>query len=327
VFSSPRALAVLSTFAFTSLATAGVDVTEKPDRVRVEIGGKLFTEFVFKGAPHVYYWPVLGPHGLLVTRAWPMEEPPGEEHDHPHHRSMWFSHGAVNGIDFWGEAASYKSTPKFPVGKIEHDKILETKSGSVGIVKSSQKWNAPDGTTPLTSVQTLTVHDRPDTERVFDFEITLTAGDKDVVLGDTKEGSFGIRIAESMRLKGSKEGPKGEGHIANSEGQKDGDVWGKRAKWVDMSGPVEGKTFGIAIFENPGNPRYPTRWHARDYGLFAANPFLERDADKTKPEGAGDFPLKAGQSLTLKYRVFIHEGDAAAAKVAERYDEYLKSAR
>jgi hypothetical protein len=305
-----------------------VEVKEQPDRVRVEIDGKLFTEFVFTGASHVYYWPVIGPGGVKMTRSWPMEDVPGEEHDHPHHRSMWFSHGSVNGVDFWGETASYKGTPKFPVGKIEHDKIVEAKGGAeVGVLASAEKWIAPDGSVPMTSIQTLRVYQRPENERMFDFEITLTAGPKDVVFGDTKEGSFGIRLAESMRLMQPKQKPPGEGHILNSEGLADGKVWGQKAKWVDMSGPVEGKTLGITIFDHPSNPRHPTRWHARDYGLFAANPFCEHEMDKAQPEHSGDYKLEAGKSVTLKYRVLIHEGPADAAKIKSQFEEYVKSSQ
>lgn len=300
-----------------------MDVAEKADRVRVEIDGKLFTELRFgSDAPHVYYWPLIGPGGAQMTRHWPMEDVPGEDHDHPHHRSMWFSHGLVNGVDFWGEDISYKGKPKFPVGKIVHDKIVSAKGGEdSGEVTTAQKWITPDGEVPLTSVQTLKVYQRPDSERLFDFEVTLTAGAKDVVLGDTKEGSFGIRIAESMRM--TKPGKKpGDGHILNSEGLKDDKVWGQKAKWVEMSGPIDGKTFGIAIFEKPSNPRYPTRWHARDYGLFAANPFCEHEMDKSTPEHAGDFKLEAGKSVTLKYRVWIHQNAGDAAKLEEQFKAY-----
>lgn len=316
----PRSLAVLSVIALSPLARAAVDVKELPDRVRIEIGGKLFTELRHGDAPHVYYWPLIGPDGVKMTRSWPMEDVPGEEHDHPHHRSMWFSHGLVNGVDFWGEDASYKGTPKHPVGKIVLDKVITAKGGEVGVVTSSQKWTAPDGSVPLTTVQTLRVYDRPETERVFDFETTLTAGEKDVTLGDTKEGTFGIRIAESMRLKKAK--APGDGHIVNSDGLRDDKVWGTRAKWVDMSGPIAGKTYGIAIFDHPSNLRHPTRWHARDYGLFSANPFCEGEMDKSKPKGSADYLLKAGHSLTLKYRVFIHAGDADVADIERRFAEF-----
>ena len=316
----PRLLAVASLLAFSPLARAAVDVKELPDRVRIEIGGKLFTELRHGDAPHVYYWPLIGPDGVKMTRAWPMENAPGEEHDHPHHRSMWFSHGLVNGVDFWGEDASYKGTPKHPVGKIVLDKIVAAKGGETGVVTTSQKWTAPDGSVPVTSVQTLRVYDRPESERVFDFETTLTAGEKDVTFGDTKEGTFGIRIAESMRMKQPK--APGAGHIVNSDGLRDDKVWGTHAKWVDMSGPIESKTYGIAIFDHPANLRHPTRWHARDYGLFAANPFCEVEMDKTQPKGAGDYGLKAGQSVTFKYRVFIHAGEADVAEIERRFQDF-----
>jgi hypothetical protein len=259
-----------------------------------------------------------------MTRSWPMEDAPGEEHDHPHHRSLWFSHGLVNGVDFWAEAASFKGSPEHPLGKIVHDRIVEAKSGAdFGLLTTSQRWIAPDESVPLTSTQTLKVYERPGSERLFDFDITLTAGTQDVVFGDTKEGAAGMRIAESMRLKGSR-AKAGAGRIINSEGQADGAVWGKRANWVDMSGPIDGKIFGIAFMDHPANLRHPTRWHARDYGLFSANPFCEHEMDPSQPKGAGDFTLKAGQSITFRYRILIHEGDAAAAKISDRYQAYTQ---
>lgn len=315
----------MSLVALTSTSRAAVEVKELPDRVRIEIGGQLFTELRHGDAPHVFYYPLIGPGGVKMTRAWPMEEVAGEERDHVHHRSMWFSHGAVNGVDFWGEDASYKGTPKHPVGKIVLDKVIEAKGGETGVVTTSQKWTAPDGSVPLTSVQTLRVHDRPESERLFDFETTLTAGEKDATFGDTKEGTFGVRIAESMRLKQPK--APGAGRIVNSEGLRDDKVWGTHAKWVDMSGPIEGKTYGIAIFDHPSNLRHPTRWHARDYGLFAANPFCEVEMDKSQPKGAGDYVLPAGKSVTFKYRVLIHTGEPDVAKIEAAFAEFAKTSR
>lgn len=309
----------------TGLLHAEVRVTEAPGKVRVEIDARLFTEAVFNGAPHVYYWPLIGPGGVAMTRAWPMEDLPNEEHDHPHHRSLWFSHGMVNGVDFWSEApASGARPPKHPVGKIVHDKVIETKSGAdEGVVTTAQNWIAPDGSIPVKSTQTLRVFQRPDNEREFDFTTTLTAGEKDVLFGDTKEGTFAIRIAETMRLRHAK-GKAGEGHIISSEGAKDEKVWGTRARWVDMYGPVAGKTLGIAILDHPSNPRHPTRWHARDYGLFAANPFCEAEMDSSKAKGDGDFKLEAGKSVTFRYRVLIHEGEADSDKLNEVFTKFSK---
>jgi hypothetical protein len=313
----------LSCLALGSLAFADVTITEKPGAVSIQIDGQLFTEYRFGDAPHVYYYPVIGPGGVKMTRAYPMEKVEGEETDHIHHRSIWFSHGAVNGVDFWSEASSHKSKPKHPIGTIEHDGIVKTGSGKdAGFVETRQKWVAPDGTIPLRSTQIFRAYSGPATERMADFEITLTAGEKDVLLGDTKEGTAGIRIAESMRLK-QRKGP-GKGSILNSQGDTDDKAWGKKAKWVTMAGPIGDKTYSVTMMDHPTNLRHPTRWHARDYGLFAANPFCEVEMDKSQPKGAGDYTLKAGQSLTLKYRMVFAEGDAAAAKGEERFAAWVK---
>ncbi|MGV3534117.1 MAG: PmoA family protein [Chthoniobacteraceae bacterium] len=327
MFSPRLPLVVASSLGLAASSFAAVEVKELDGKVRVEIDGQLFTEYCYKGAPHVYYHPVIGPGGAKMTRSWPMAEAEGEERDHPHHRSMWFSHGDVNGFDFWAENKP-GAKPREKIGTIEHEKLLEAKGGEKeGVVSAKLKWVAPDGSIPVTSVQTLRVHDTKEDERVCDIEVTLTAGEKDVVFGDTKEGTMGIRIAESMRLKQPKNHPPGEGHIVNSEGVKDGATWGKKAKWVDYSGPVGGKTLGIGMFDHPKNPTHPTRWHVRDYGLFAANPFCGREMDKSPEKGAAAYKLPAGQSVTFRYRLFIHEGDAEAAKVADRYSEYAASAK
>ena len=163
----------------------------------------------------------------------------------------------------------------------------------------------------------------------FDFEITLHASNGDVHLGDTKEGTLAIRIAETMRLvkstpKGQKPIP-GDGHIFNSDGVRDGEAWGKHAAWVDYYGPVNGRTVGIAVFDHPSNLRHPTTWHARDYGLLAANPFGAHDFEG-KPKGTGDYTIPAGKSLTLRYRILLHEGDEKQGRVAERFKEFVQSA-
>jgi hypothetical protein len=308
-------------------ALADVTFSEKPDRVSVMLDGQLFTEYRHGDSSHVYYFPLIGPGGVKMTRSYPIETVEGEETDHPHHRSMWFSHGLVNGIDFWSEASTRpgKAPPK-PVGRIEHAKILAMEPGKdSGTLRTQQDWLMPGGSVALRSVQALRVHAKGGRERMFDFEVTFTGGDKDAVFGDSKEGTFGLRIAESMRVK-QRKGP-GLGHIVNSEGQADTAVWGQHAKWVTMSGPIGDKTYTITIMDHPSNPRHPTRWHARDYGLFAANPFCEAQMDKTKEKGAGDFTLKAGESMTFKYRVVITEGDPGAVGEAERFAQFAKAGR
>ena len=293
----------------------GVKITELDNKLRVEINGELFTEYIFKGAPHVYFYPVIGPGKTPITRNYPMKDVDGEERDHPHHRSLWYSHGAVNGIDCWAE------TPR--AGKILHDEFLEVKSGEEsGVIRSRNKWVAADGTVVCTAEQTFRVYARPANERLFDFDVMLKAGDKEVVLGDTKEGSMSIRVAETMRLKPNKQNTgKPTGQIVLSSGVTGVDTWGKRAEWCDYHGPVQGKTLGVAIFDHPKNPRHPTWWHVRDYGLFAANPFGLHDFEK-KPAGAGNMTIAPNQSVTFRYRFYMHEGDEKQGRVAERYKEY-----
>ncbi|HEX7010788.1 MAG TPA: DUF6807 family protein, partial [Phycisphaeraceae bacterium] len=146
-----------------------------------------------------------------------------------------------------------------------------------------------------------------------------------VTFGETKEGTMGIRTHPSLRLKGDeKKGIVANGKAVNSEGVEGKDVWGKQAKWVDYWGEIDGKKIGIAIFDHPANPRHPTHWHARDYGLVAANPFGGHDFDKAAPEGSGDMTLKNGDSVTFKYRFYFHEGDHAAANIPQAYQQWTR---
>jgi len=294
-----------------------VQITELPDRLRIEVGGQLFSEYFFKDVPRPYFYPVMGPGELPMTRNWPMKDPPDEEHDHKHHRSLWFTHGSVNGHDFWSEEKDF--------GKIVHDGFAEIKSGNeAGVIRSRDKWVAADGTLVCTDDRTFRLYaPRSPAGRVFDYEITIHASNGDLKFGDTKEGSMAVRLAETMRLKGK----VGHGHIINSEGVRDDQTWGKRADWCDYYGPVEGKTVGIAIFDHPQNPRHPTWWHVRDYGLFAANPFGEHDFEKLKDKSAGDLVVPAGKSITFRYRFYLHRGSDQDAQVASKYKEYVESVR
>ena len=179
---------------------------------------------------------------------------------------------------------------------------------------------AADGTVVCTDDRTLRIYEPANSsERILDFDITLHASNGELTFGDTKEGTMAIRLAETMKLKG----PIGHGHIVNSEGVRDDETWGKRANWCDYYGPVDSKTVGVAIFDHPQNPRHPTWWHVRDYGLFAANPFGQHDFEKLTNKSAGNLTVPAGGSLTFRYRFYLHEGDEMQAHVAQRYQEYI----
>jgi hypothetical protein len=294
-------------------AEPGVQITQLTNRLRVEINGQLFTEYFFKDVLRPYCYPLIGPGEAAMTRNWPMKDTPNEEHDHPHHRSLWFAHGAINGQDFWSEAKGS--------GKTVHDGFIEVKSGKdVGVIKERNKWVTARGEVVCTDERTLRIYNPGAApERILDFEITLRPAGGDLTFGDTKEGTMAVRLAETMRLKGK----VGHGHIVNSAGVRDGDTWGKRANWCDYYGPVDGKIVGIAIFDDPRNPRHPTTWHVRDYGLFAANPFGLHDFEKLSDKAAGDMVVPAGKSVTFRYRFYLHEGDDRQAKVAEKYKAYV----
>ena len=286
-----------------------VRITELTGKLRIEVNGRLFTEYLYLDVPRPYFYPVIGPKELPMTRNWPMKEVENEERDHPHHRSLWFTHGDVNGIDFWSEE------PK--AGKIVHDKFLKiSASRSLGTIVSQNKWIAPDGQVVCTDERTMLIRARQDA-RIMDFDITIRASNGDLVFGDTKEGTMAIRIAETMRLKGK----VGAGHIVSSDGTRDDATWGKRADWVDYYGPVQGQIVGVAMFDHPENPVHPTWWHVRDYGLFAANPFGVHDFEK-KPKGTGDLKVFQGSSVTFRYRLVFHEGDEKQANIAAQYKAY-----
>jgi hypothetical protein len=296
-------------------AAEGVRITPLSDRLRVEIQGKLFTEYFFTNVPRPYCYPLIGPGDAAMTRDWPMKNPPGEEHDHPHHRSLWYAHGAVNGRDFW--------TEKNDFGRIVHEKFLKVESGAAsGVIESSNRWVAADGVVVCADTRSLRVYNLTNSnERMFDFEITLHASQGELTLGDTKEGTMAARVAESMKLKR----PEPHGYIVNSEGARDDQTWGKRAAWCDYYGPVGGRTVGIAIFDHPDNPHHPTWWHVRDYGLFAANPFGRHEFETLSDKNAGALTVPAGGSVTFRYRFYLHEGDEQQAKIAEKYRAYAGS--
>src|SRR5258708_1915929 len=295
--------------------TQGVQILSLTNKLRVEINGELFTEYWFEGVPRPYCYPIIGPGGASMTRNWPMKTTPNEDHDHPHHRSLWFAHELVNGHDFWVERTNS--------GKIVHVSFEEIKSGKdFGTIRSNNKWVAADGAVTCTDVETLRIYNPgAKNERVLDFEARVFASNGELTFGDGKDGMLAVRLAETMKLKG----PIGSGHIVNSNGVRDGDAWGKRADWCDYYGPVDGKIVGIAVFDHPRNPRHPTWWHVRDYGLFAANPFGQHDFEKLPDKTAGNLVVPSGKSVTFRYRVYMHEGDEKQAEVARRYEEYARN--
>lgn len=277
--------------------------------IEIRVGDKPFTTYVTQGAPKPYLYPVYGPTGKMMTRRFPMEIVQGETVDHPHHRSIWFTHGDVNGVDFWAEGAGK--------GRVFHREVERVESGLVLTrLMVRNEWLAPSNRRLLEERTEMVFYATPDA-RWIDFQVTLSAPDEEVKLGDTKEGTFGVRVACPMEVTRQQ-----GGQILNSAGQRDKEAWGKRAEWCDYSGVLEGETLGIAIFDHFQNFRHPTYWHVRDYGLFAVNPFGIHDFVPGTPKGTGNYTIPKGGALTLRYRLYLHKGRPEQAKVAQQCEAY-----
>jgi hypothetical protein len=284
-----------------------VTVLHMDGKSRVEIDGELFTEYVYKGWANPILYPLHGAEGIPITRNYPMRKGvDSEQTDHPHHRSLWFTHGEINGHDFWaGE------------GRIVHDKLFASQGTDRVTLGSYNRYVIGDEL--ICRDHRTIVFWVSKAGRFIDYEVTIIASESDLVFGDTKEGTMALRVTPELRLKGK----VAAGHIETSEGVKDGEAWGKRSKWVDYYGPVQGEVVGVAIFDHPANHGHPCRWHARDYGLVAANPWGIHHFEGA-PKRTGEMKLAKGKSITLRYRFFFHPGSTAAAGVAGQYEEFAR---
>ncbi|MFN7919600.1 MAG: PmoA family protein [Bryobacteraceae bacterium] len=309
-----HAISVTAMVAVCSLvAPAQVKMKQSADRVSVEIDGKPFTDFIVSGSDFAkpFLHPLRTADGKIVTRVWPMEEKAGEAKDHPHHRGLWFTHGDVNGYDFWSNEPSLKGNKK---GSVVLEKIKSAKSGSKhGSITASFVWKDTTGKALLREDRTMTFHSDPKL-RIVDFDVKFT-GIESAKFGDTKEGFFALRLTAPLDGKHTGKMVSAEGKVGEKL------IWGKRSPWVDYVGQLEGETVGVAIFDHAGNPKHPTYWHSRDYGLFAANIFGEHDFynDKSKD---GSMTLEPGKTWRFRYRVVIHKGDTQAAGIAGLYAKW-----
>ncbi|MBZ5594058.1 MAG: PmoA family protein [Acidobacteriia bacterium] len=300
---------------------AQVTFDKVPGRIEVTIDGKPYTTlFCGPETSKPYLHPLRSASGKIVTRRYPMEKVPGETHDHPHHRGLWFSHGSVNGFDFWSNEPSQHG------GK--NARIMLKSIGSLaggkesGTMNLTFDWVDPQGRTLLTEARTMTFHAEP-SRRMIDFDITLTPVEK-VTFGDTKEGTFAIRLSAPLEepTHESLPTPKRTGLMVDSEGgHGEAQVWGHHASWVDYFGEIDGEKLGVAILDHPSNPRHPTYWHSRSYGLFAANIFGLHDFLNDK-SARGSMTVEPGHELRFRYRVIIHPGDVQSAGIAAEYEKY-----
>lgn len=319
-------------------AAADVTAVKGTDTIEFRVGQELAGTYQFAGTvprekgdsrkplPKPVLWPLAAPGGVTVTAFAPS--------DHIHHKSVWFCHGdvipegldlkvksgdkRVKGVDFWSETANHGQIVCVEAGEPQSVTKEHAK------VATRNEWRTPDGVKILDETRVIHLINRPD-GRLFVFEITLSAPDYPVVFGDTKEGSFGIRTHEALRP-----ADKGGATVTTTDGKtieppaKDNlTIWGHPAAWVDYSGKVDGKAVGVAVFDHPDNPK--ASWHARAYGLNAANPFGRERSGFPSQKGKTELlKIDKGGELKLKYAVYAHTGDAKTGKVAEAYEVFKK---
>ncbi len=298
------------------ISRADVTAVRSERGVVIKINGKLFTEYVTKAGHAPAMWPVIGPTGKPVTRGYPFTSPAKDgTHDHPHHQSLWFTHDEVNGVNFWradldddkGDSGPHIAHREFDAIQGGRDRAHvvardDWMNGSQRVCQDERKVWFGVG---------------PGDSRWIDFTITIKATDGDVTFGDTKEGSFAVRVADSMRVDAKK-----GGHIVNSEGQENEAAWGMPARWVDYTGPVDGETVGITIMSHPNSFRPVPRFHVRTYGLFAVNPFGEKDFPKLESAKQGAVTIKSGDALTLRYRVLLHTGGTDKSAIEDAFKKF-----
>jgi len=308
----------------TRPADAQVTLTRHGQQIDVAIDGHPFTTYYFDPAQaKPYLQPLRTASGTVVTRGFPIGNDVPEAHAkdrqlEPHQRDFYFAHGDINGVNFWAEEAfsRFYGPQSMPFGRTVFRKLDAVPSGSRNTLRAEFALESPKGVIG-TEIQELTFSGDRSTRQI-DAAFTLRADHGAIAMNDTKEGTFAIRVAPELN---SPPGLMLNARSAIGEPA----IWGKPAEWVDYSGTIGGERVGIAIFDHPRNFRHPTTWHARGYGLFSVNPFGLR-AFTSDPKVDGTYRIESGGSLTLRYRVLIHGGDALQADIPGAYRRYAEAA-
>lgn len=324
VLASSAAGMALAAGAFAApAANRGVQVT--PDvaqrRVTITMDGKPFTSYIWPvEVKKPVLFPIVDADGYTLTRGYPLDPRPGERTDHPHHVGLWFNYSNVNGFDFWNNSDAIPAARRPKMGSIVFRKIVSAKSGTDrGELTTQSTWVTGAGEPIINETTHFVFAQGSDGTRIIDRTATLHALDK-VVFHDDKDGLLGLRVAgwlESPTAKGGEfrdasgavtkvaaASPGASGVYLTSAGVKGDAAWGTRGKWCALTGHTGKHTVTIAIFDFPKNPGYPTYWHARGYGLFAANPLGRDNFDPRQP--AFNYTLQKGQTAVFRYRVVFY---------------------
>jgi len=327
---------------FSFSLSTGVSVSSRPSEQRVDISidGQPFTSYIYpKSLEKPVLYPIRSAAGLVVTRGYPLEPRPGERADHPHHIGHWFNYGDVSGYDFWGNSSETAANLKPKTGVIVQKAITRAAGGDKsGELSITADWVIPDGSVLLREQTRFIFAGGPGT-RTIDRTTTWTAADKPITFNDTKEGAFGIRVARSLdspvKQRDAFVGQDGKrtpakpddnvgvtGHYIGSDGKTGDDVWGTTGPWMGLTGTVDGKPVTIAILNHPSSTNYPTYWHARGYGLFAANPIGRHAYDPKQPERV--LTLEPGKSATFRFRIVIRDAQLGRDELQQEQARFEK---
>ncbi|HMG86710.1 MAG TPA: PmoA family protein [Terracidiphilus sp.] len=337
----PVLVATTMLLAVSSSATSanGVRVVadETHRRVDITIDGQPFTSYIWPVSlkkPVLY--PLVSDEGITVTRGFPLDPQPGERVDHPHHAGLWFNYGNANGFDFWNNSDAIKPESRAKMGSVVFKKILSTRSGTdTGELVVESTWVTGENQ-PILEQTTRYIFSSRNHARVIDQVVTLKALDR-VVFNDDKEGLLGMRVAHWLESPDEKGGifidangrptkvdagktSDATGVYLTSEGVKGETAWATQGRWCSLTGRTGNHTVTIAIFDSPNNPGYPTYWHARGYGLFAANPLGRSIFDPKQP--AFNFTIEKNQTAVFHYRIILYSRDASVDELNQEADTF-----
>ena len=321
-----------------SEATVDLKINEAERKVDVLVDGALFTAYIYP--TNVYkpvLWPVMSPAGNMLTRSFPMINKEGDRSDHPHHVGVWLNYGDVNGLDFWNHSEATDPAKKDRYGSIFHTSIKEVTSGKgKATLVTTSDWKSTDGKLLLEERTKLEFSVRNNL-RIIDRETTLIAVADEVKFTDNKEGMFAIRVARELELPSEKptnlvdshgvvtkvekmDNTYVKGNYRSAEGVEGKEVWGTRCRWMKLASEIKGEQVALVIIDHPENVGYPTYWHARDYGLFAANTLGQQIFSDGK--NTLNFSMRKGESVTFRYRLVVAAENLSDLKINYLADEY-----
>ncbi|WP_372653659.1 PmoA family protein [Draconibacterium sp.] len=321
-----------------SQQTIDFKVDEAAKKIDVNIDGKLFTSYIYPdNIMKPVLWPVMSPAGNMLTRSFPLINKEGDRTDHPHHVGIWLNYGDVNGLDFWNNSEAIPAYKKVDYGVISHQSLTKAKGGKgKAVLETESVWKSPDNTAMLSDDTKFTFTAKKNI-RIIDRTTTLKALIDEVKFTDNKEGMFAIRVARELELPSDKptklmdshgvvtevknmDNTYVKGNYRSAEGVEGGEVWGTRCRWMKLSSEIKGEPVSLVIIDHPKNVGYPTYWHARDYGLFAANTLGQKIFSNGEKEL--NFSLNKGDSVTFKYRLVVAAADLSDEEINKLADEY-----